>query len=181
MLDDDLTIVYQNQATKRYTRNNGGDPDDAIMSVGTSLWDVIPEQLREFYEGLFARARGFNLPVSHDYDCSRPDRYHIYRMEVHPLPGGYLVTHALRLDREHHTANLDPIEATYRNEAGLVMQCVHCRRTRRKTRDQWDWVPTYVGRARPGRISNGICPPCAQYHYPPDPATDGEPSRSADV
>lgn len=77
---------------------------------------------------------------------------------------GLLAIHSLVVDRPHADDHA-PDDATYRDRAGLVHQCAHCRRTRRNGEPEiWDVVPAYIDRA-PVNTSHGLCARCAAHYY----------------
>ena len=56
--------------------------------------------------------------------------------------------------------------ARYATDGDVIVQCCHCRRTRRSDgSDVWDWVPAWVA-SPPPETSHGICPLCLEYFYP---------------
>ena len=57
------------------------------------------------------------------------------------------------------------VEEKYRTHSGIIVMCMHCRRTLCKTGARWDLVPEFV-RERPASVSDGLCSSCLQRHYP---------------
>jgi hypothetical protein len=63
-------------------------------------------------------------------------------------------------------ASAEELRARYTNAEGMIVQCCHCRMTRRRDdRHTWDWVPSFVER-QPDNLSHGLCQPCFRLHYP---------------
>jgi len=58
-------------------------------------------------------------------------------------------------------------EENWRNGSDVIVMCMHCRRTLRKTNDgeKWELVEQYLFQ-RPGNVSDGICGDCLVKHYP---------------
>lgn len=50
---------------------------------------------------------------------------------------------------------------------GLIVMCMHCRRTLRKSFDgeTWELIEQYLVQ-RPDNVSDGICGDCLAKHYP---------------
>ncbi len=160
----DLRIEYVNRAWSRFAKSNGAI-GTARWGVGTELLDVIPEVLKAFYVELFGRAIRDQQVVEHDYECSSPDVKRIFRMRLLPNDSGVIVINALRVEAPHPGSPHAPVEAMYRDKAGLITQCSHCRRVRRVgAAAAWDWVPAYVGQLPLG-VSHGLCPTCVAFYY----------------
>ena len=64
-------------------------------------------------------------------------------------------------------------EADYRDSHGVIVMCMHCRRTRRVPPDEhvWQFVDQHITN-RPQNVSDGICEECLEKHYP-DGGTEG--------
>src|SRR6185312_8224703 len=108
--------------------------------------------MRRFYNDVFSIAQAPRI-VKFDYDCSSPDLYRCFRMEVVFLRryGGFLINNALRLEKPHHDVGnvvFAPDSFRYEGENGLIVMCCNCRKTRRhEERNTWDWVPDHFQRA----------------------------------
>jgi hypothetical protein len=171
-LSEDLVILYVNPAWHRYARDNGASWREGEWSVGAQLMDAVPDVLRPFYRGLFARARAAPGPVEHEYDCSSPETLRRCRMRVYPCPSGALVVvHSMLPEVAREAGDetgADEVEADYRDDNGLIALCSHCRRVRRaRTADEpvWDWVPSFA-RHPPQGVSHSLCRTCVRYYYP---------------
>lgn len=55
----------------------------------------------------------------------------------------------------------------YRNELGLIVMCMRCRRTMRSTPEgnRWEFVAKFVEK-RPGKVKDGLCEECLERYYP---------------
>lgn len=173
LLDPDLQIVYCNPAWDQFATLNGGEHAMRDFVVGTNLLKVVPKELRQVYVGLFEHARESAQVGSLDYECSSPTMYRRFRMEVRPLyvPDLFMVVHSLLVEHHHGPERPEkpPVLALYCNpETGLIVNCAHCRRTRRVSDPEvWDWVPAYLGPGAPQQnISHGLCRTCYAYFYP---------------
>jgi hypothetical protein len=58
-------------------------------------------------------------------------------------------------------------EADYRDAHGVIVMCMHCRRTRRETPEGevWERVDEHLSK-RPRNVSDGICHECLEEYYP---------------
>jgi hypothetical protein len=170
VLSEALDIVFCNSAWDRFAQENGGATARAACVISKNLLDVIAPALRDFYRQLFAQARILGQPVDHDYECSSPAAFRLYRMRIYPLESskGFVVLNSLRVQRPHDRIASEPDDAAYIDSAGLIHMCANCRRTRRVAdRDNaWDWVPAYLDGNRKN-ISHGVCPMCLEYYYRP--------------
>ncbi len=66
-----------------------------------------------------------------------------------------------------HAASADgrSSDPDYADDDGLLRQCMHCRRFRRRgDGDRWDWIPTWADTC-PRPTSHGICPTCFVFRY----------------
>ncbi len=172
VVDADLHLVYCNPAWDKFALDNDGSGAVASRVAGSSLRSVIPEPLKRLYDQLFAVARDSRLMWPLDYECSSAELYRLFRMEIRPMrpPGGFVIVHALRVERPHSSdrASFSPNAERYCGLRGLITMCAHCRKARRVAEPEiWDWVPEYVAAGAPReKISHGICGPCLAYFYP---------------
>jgi hypothetical protein len=169
-VDADLRLRYLNQAWTEFARAGGASwasGAGGAFGLGTLVMAAVPEVLRPFYEQLYAETWRRREPSEHSYECSTPTRLRYYRMRVMPCTGeGLVVIHSLARDAPHPGEPHAAIEPIYRDGAGLITQCSHCRRVRRAIgAPTWDWVRAYVT-ATPTRTSHGLCRPCVAYYYP---------------
>lgn len=165
----DLTLAYVNRGWRKFAAENGGGT--AITErwpIGSSIRKVIPEVLQAFYTDKFTECLESRSPWQHRYECSSAESYREFLMTTYPLgeKQGLLVVNSLCYDSPHFRASHEPVEDHYRNEKGMIVQCVHCRRVRRNTPEWvWDWVPQWIN-SYPEGMSHGICEPCFGYFYP---------------
>ena len=129
--------------------------------------DFIPPELIDFYRAAYASAR--DAVVEFDYECSTPDLYRVFQMQILPVeqPKGYTVINALTveegMEEKRHALVLSSPE--YLTEAGIITVCSHCRRSSRiDCSGQWDWVPANLKPAL-RNVSHGLCPICYAYFY----------------
>jgi hypothetical protein len=171
-------LLYVNQAWGAFATANDGEPGiSAHWDVGTDVFSAVPAPLQPFYRRLLAEAqhagRDAASPVRHAYECSSPSLYRRFQMTVYPLTGdrGFLVVNALLVEHPHDPEDRAPFPASdaYRDAAGIVHQCCHCRRTSNLAHPgRWDWVPAWVERLPP-RTSHTLCEPCFAFYYGPLP------------
>ena len=167
-LTESLDISYCNPAWDRFALENGGEPNVFAANVlHKPFLEVVPPGLVEHYRGLFQTARALGRLQSQDYECSAPQIFRAYRMQVYPLrPGcGFVVINSLRVVHPHTRTVCEPVDATYRDKDGLIHMCANCRRTRRVADPlTWDWVPAYIEQPRRD-VSHSVCPFCLEYYY----------------
>jgi hypothetical protein len=165
-LNESLEIAYCNSAWDRFALKNGGTQRVLAAKVcSRNLFEFIPEELKDFYSGLFARARRLGCEVTHDYECSTPDAFRLFRMQIYPLRAGegFIVINSLKVEGPHSRERCQENDAVYKNRYGLIRMCANCRRTSRAVQpDVWDWVPSYLGR---NDVTHGICTFCLDYYY----------------
>jgi hypothetical protein len=165
-LNNDLRICYCNPAWDRFALANDGEFALSERVLGAVIVDFVPPELVEFYTAAFAGAR--DAIVEFDYECSSPDLYRTFKMQILPSeqPKGYTVVNALnvveKMEGKHPALVLGP---QYITEDGFITVCSHCRRSRRvNAPDKWDWVPANLKPAQ-RNVSHGLCPICHAYFY----------------
>jgi hypothetical protein len=168
----DLTLAYFNQGWQRFAAENEGEPGiSQHWGLGCNILDAIDPALREYYRDAYARCLRDLTPWEHLYECSSPTLYRRLQLIAYPIAGGegILVVNATVVEQPHDPEQNPPQQAdekVYRDEAGVLRQCCHCRRTQRARAPQhWDLVPEWI-RQPPPRISHVICPICADHFYP---------------
>lgn len=183
----DWTLAYLNPAWLQFSQDNGAPGLESRFGLGTSYLDALPPVLHGWYADLLSRALAGSERVDHDYECSSAEQYRLLRMSLFPLRhrAGVLVVHSVRVEHPHDASErppLPPVDSRYRDARGLIVQCSHCRRTRRVDGTTWDWVPDWV-RKVPPLTSHGLCPPCMRYYFgdllePPDEPEVSQPPPS---
>ena len=169
-LTESLQICYCNPAWDRFAQENDGGKDVlAAQVIGEFFLRFVPTELESHFRGLFEKARALGSVQSQDYECSTPELFRLFRMEIYPLhPGhGFVVINSLRVEHPHTRKVCSPDAMRYTDNNGLIHMCSNCRRTNRVDKPMiWDWVPAYV---RSGRrdLTHGICPFCREYYYGP--------------
>ena len=168
ILDSGHRIIHSNPAWDSFAVMNGAPRLCGENVVGLNIFDVIPDVLKSFYLGAFARALEEGVwEVS--YECSSPDLFRKYRMRVHALKNRswLLVTNPLIYESAHrNVARAD--SSLYLQPDGLITMCAHCRCSRRvDLPDQWDFVPDYFQLKGQASliVSHGFCPICHAYFY----------------
>jgi hypothetical protein len=168
----DFTIAYVNPAWLRFARANGADGEfSSSWCEGASFLDGIGGRLREFYRSHCQAVLDGGAPWMSEYECSSPKLFRLYSMEVRRVGEGeaLLVTHTRVVQCPHEQGVFlrEPLDsAPWKDEHGLVHQCVHCRRVRRAGEaEQWDWVPQWVEHV-PEFATGSLCPHCIATRYP---------------
>jgi hypothetical protein len=173
VLDDDLRLAYCNRAWDEFAEHNGGAHLRRVEQLGHPVLDAISEPLKAFYRSAFERSLTDHQPWEHWYECSSPECYRGFHMQVLPLqvPPRLVVVNSLVVEKAHQRIGRPPLTALYRNVGGVIGMCMHCRRTRRNEEgDFWDWVPEFLARP-PDNVSHGLCPTCFRYYYPREAGT----------
>lgn len=168
----DDTAGYSNRAWGRFAVANGAP--ELVGWAGGAFSAAVAAPLRPFFARLFATVRQTGAARSHDYECSSPTHFRRFRLWVVPLDGGaLLLEHHLRVELPHERPAARAVEVDYRDEYGVLTLCCHCRNTRRRDRQTWDWVPGFLDREL-ASVSHGLCPRCFHHHYPEAAEDDGE-------
>jgi hypothetical protein len=167
-LTESLEISYCNKAWDRFALENGGGPDVlALRVLHKPFLQFVPGDLAAHFTDLFRTARTLGRLQSQDYECSSPELFRVYRMQIYPLQSGcgFVVVNSLRVVHPHTRVPCEPDEAKYRDKDGLIHMCANCRRTRRSEEPAaWDWVAAYVRVPRTD-VTHGVCPFCREYYY----------------
>lgn len=167
-LGDDDRIVYTNPAWDACARANGAQWASEQWGVGASYLDAIQGDERAFYAALFARARADRAPLTHEYDCSTPERERRYQLRLTRCASGVLLAvHSLVFDAPPGPGRA-ALEERYRGHGGTIVVCVHCRRTRRADSEgpaaEWEWAPAYVEHP-PFMTTRVLCYTCLEAHF----------------
>lgn len=164
----DLSLAFTNAAWMQFAANNGGEPAKSEQwRLGRNILDAIPQPLKSFYESRYRNCLSLERPWEHVYECSSADAFRMFHMTALPLgrSEAILVINSLRIESSMDREAAEPLEATYRNRHGLMVQCAHCRRFRRAISETtWDWVREWV-RSSQENVSHGICEPCLGFYY----------------
>lgn len=168
----DLRIAYLNPAWFVFARENGGEPVISTKwTIGSSIQDAMSPEILGFYLENYRDCLNALKVWNHRYECSSDSLYRKYHQIVYPLGQreGLLIVNSLVVERPHDPKERpghQPEDSIYRGNDGLVHQCAHCRRIRRrKGKEGWDWVPIWVKRV-PVKTSHTICPTCFGHYYP---------------
>lgn len=168
VLDQDLKLAYCNKAWDEFAEHNGGARLRRIEQVGHPVLDATSEPLKAYYKAVFERSLAEHRPWEHSYECSSPECYREFHMQVLPLqaPPRLVIVNSLVVEKAHDRIRRPPLTAVYQTAGGVIEMCMHCRRTRRREEsDIWDWVPEFLA-TLPGNVSHGLCPTCLHYYYP---------------
>lgn len=164
VLKDDLRIIYCNPAWDRFALENGGDTLIRANVLGTNVMDVLPQSIFQFYQGAFHQVISTGTSWAHDYECSSPRLYRIFRMQILRLSGSHLlVMNSPKIEELHLADDLaSNADAAYIDEHGILTLCCNCRRARRvdaADQEVWNWVPRFIARP-PEKVSHGLCKIC---------------------
>jgi hypothetical protein len=163
-LDYELKILYCNEAWDRFAESNGGAALKRPTPYGMCVLDVIPEPLKTFYRSAYLTVFATRRQWVHEYECSSATMHRLFRMTAlhRPKDDFILVTNFLVEERLHGDERVrQPDPAVYQGSDDSIVMCSLCRKTRRRDRRRWDWVPAYVERPS-ARLAYSICESCRQ-------------------
>lgn len=166
-IDGDFHLQYFNPAWIKFAQQNNGTETLNRFSLGSSVLASIPKTLKSFYQNMYAKVLDSRERVDHDYECSSPDNYRLFRQSVYPLKekNALLITNHLVVEKPIEEKPHESDDC-YFNEHQLVIQCAHCRKVKNQvTPQQWDWVPALVKQSHTN-TSHTICPYCMEHYYP---------------
>lgn len=169
-LREDLSIAFINQTWIDTGADNSQDPEfAATWGLGANYLEAIHGRAREYFRKHLDAVFESGETWVHDYRCPSVDALMTARIEVRCLGNceGLLLLHSWVDKRPLPPAQADwteDVEASYRNEAGVVVQCCHCRRLRAVDDSEWYWVPAAIQNP-PADISHGICDECFERFY----------------
>jgi hypothetical protein len=162
-LDRELKILYCNEAWDRFAESNGGAALKRPTPYGMCVLDVIPEPLQTFYRSAYLSVFATSRHWVHEYECSTAAMHRLYRLTAlhRPKEDFILVANFLLEERPHGDERpvRQPDPATYQGPDVSIEMCSLCRRTRRRDRRGWDWVPAYVEKP-PARLAYSVCASC---------------------
>ena len=162
-LDRELRIIYCNEAWDRFAQSNGGTHLKRPQPHGRCVLDVVPEPLKHLYRQAYERVFATWQQWVHEYECSSDMVYRLFRMTVirRPKDDFILSVNFLLEERPHgdERPGANPDSMTYGAPDDTVVMCCVCRRTRRRDRRIWDWVPAFV-KNPPTRLAHRICEAC---------------------
>jgi len=174
-LDSNLNISYLNPGWFEFAEDNGSNvfvSDE--WSLGTNIFDCIPNVLESFYRDLYETTlseKGATVvPRQSEYECSSPELYRNFSMHLYPMgKDGIVVVNSLIVEEPHKSRSVDGLiefeKKDYLDENGILHQCANCRRTQNlNTPERWDWIPIFIEKPYP-KTSHGICSVCMQHYY----------------
>lgn len=165
MLGADLEITYCNPAWNRFATENGGTGLLAESVLNRPVLEFFTPVMRDYYARLFARARQKREMQRQEYECSSPEIFRFFQMQIYPLKNGFAVINSLHAKKAHSQYGLRPLDYIYLQANAFVRICSNCRRTcRNDSSGQWDWVPAYLD-PNLKNTTHGICAVCLEYFY----------------
>jgi len=165
LLDAEHRIVRANPAWDRFALANQGESSVFAEVVGSSILDVIPPELREFYRTAYRNVRAFQRDWWHIFECSSPGVRRFFHMRILPgEDGGLLTMNTVISETPLETGPDHPIE-NYATD-GVAIMCSHCRRVQRLGQPEtWDWIPELLLQSQT-LTTFRLCEFCQAYHYP---------------
>lgn len=168
LLDHEMRFVDCNPGWDTFAAQNGGRGIFRTDILGKSIFDFVPDVLRDFYVHKYWFAKRLEGWTELDYHCSSPEKIRLFRMGITPVGTELLVMNHLLLEEDCVVGPplRDEDLPKYISPEGFATQCANCRKT--KLRDDpatWDWVPELLQNSGL-KISHGLCPRCAAALYP---------------
>ena len=168
VLRPDLSLEYVNEAWRRFALENGATDLDSGCETRIPITRAFRPPLRELFTTKFQHALQRNQKWNHSYECSSPEVYRKFNMQVQPTSGrdGLIVIHSLIVEAPlgGGLAGGEALTAHYTDARGLIVQCSSCGRIREPSSSSWHWAPGLVGVEREN-LSHGICPTCNFQYY----------------
>ncbi len=159
----DGTIEWVNRAWLTFGGENGADPRS--IAPGMSYFGAVQGEARALIVRALKACLDGPRVLESDYECSSPSQVRVFRMRLIPVQNArVLVEHSLRIDLARVGPLVGADEQRYRGANGLLIMCSNCRRTLRRGKEAWDFVPKWTVDP-PHGVSHGICPVCAGYFY----------------
>jgi hypothetical protein len=173
VLDSKFKFLYCNSAWDRFYLENGGSGGHlASQVVGSSIFEVVPAVLEEFYKSLFESAISSSQSKEFYFQCSSPSEYRLHRMTLLPSVGGLIVAYdqreSYKIDQEgifiKNKVDRRELERQFRSDDGSVVMCSHCRKARTSDPSKaWHFVADFLERP-PEAVSHALCDLCWEYH-----------------
>jgi hypothetical protein len=167
-LSEALKLIYFNKAWFNFAQSNNGEPDISLrFPLGTSIESAISGKLiKDFYIENYKEVFLSKKVWKHEYECSSPEVYRLFREDAYPLKNGegIVVVNSLIVEKTFNDDSSEGIRS-YVATNGIITQCSNCRKTQRP--DElliWDWVSTLVVRP-PSNVSHSLCPVCFDYYW----------------
>jgi hypothetical protein len=165
MLGPNLEITYCNPAWNRFAAENGGRDLLAESVLHRPVLEFFTPVMRNYYSEVFTRAQQKGEMQCQEYECSSPEIFRFFQMQIYPLQSGFAVINSLHAKTAHSQHGLQPLDHVYLQSNSFLRICSNCRRTCRNDESgQWDWVPDYLN-ANLKNTTHGICTVCREYFY----------------
>jgi len=141
----DFTLAYFNPAWFTFAAENRGEPQiSRDWGLGRNIFDAIFGDLTSFYTHMYKKALVTGTTCEHVYECSSPLVLRRYHQIIYPVSQqALLVVNSLVVSMPVEKISGGPSfnEADYRDSAGILHQCAHCRKIRNmRHENRWDWV-----------------------------------------
>ncbi|QDU64218.1 hypothetical protein Pan216_51070 [Planctomycetes bacterium Pan216] len=166
----DLRLAFLNKGWFLALKQHHPRPEESDRwGLGRNILDGIHGPLKSFFETNLRHCLEKSVPWHHRYECSSPNEFREYQMNVLPLPrqAGLLILHFLTERRPHEERRVlhHPEEQTFRDRDGFIIQCSYCRRVRKADGEpSWHWVPEWVATS-PSKTSHGLCRDCLLAYF----------------
>jgi hypothetical protein len=161
----DGRIAWVNEGWKTFARVNGAE--GPTIQVGADYFDAIRGEVRSAFEAAASSCLAGEEPFVQEYECSSATLFRAYQLRMVPLSRrALLLVHSLIEERPQDRRPEPPDESRYRDEAGLIAQCMNCRRVRARADRSWHWVPEWAAET-PVRVTHVLCAVCRGFYWPP--------------
>jgi hypothetical protein len=118
MLGADLEITYCNPAWDRFAAENGGASLAAQSVLYRPVLQFFTTVMRDYYAGLFALARETGEMQCQEYECSSPEIFRSFQMQIYPLKNGLAIVNSLHAKRAHAQEGSQPFDAVIFSQTG---------------------------------------------------------------
>jgi hypothetical protein len=176
VVDAALDIQHTNQAWVRSALRDGAIPLAPSGLVGRNYLDFVVGPLhellsRKLHTALAPSTSAAGLLITSE--CNTPLYFQTLTTHVLPLrtagasAEGLVLLHSLHINcllSEREELFEEPFD-TWRNAAGLLVQCGCCRRVRDARDDCWKMHARLVAEPAPN-TSHGLCATCLEAYYP---------------
>lgn len=165
----DFTLAYFNPAWFGFAAANRGEPRiSREWGLGRNIFDAISDELASFYSHMYKKALVTGKTCEHVYECSSSLCMRKYHQIIYPVSQqALLVVNSLVVSMpiEKNAGGPSFNEADYRDSAGMLHQCAHCRKIRSLRHEhQWDWIG-YLVNYPPDHTRHCLCDQCRGYYY----------------
>jgi PAS domain S-box-containing protein len=165
-IDLNMSCTYWNKATEKLTGVKSRD------AIGKPITEILPESSGEKIATLYNDALSSQTTQTHTGKFKFQEKNFHLDMNAYPAKHGISVflkdvserVYAER-ERERLITELQDALTKVKTLSGLLPICAFCKKIRDDT-GYWHQVESYIKEHSEANFSHGVCPDCAQQHYP---------------